>query len=69
MCTLQYLDDDLRVSRGGDGSLFVLTRVAPSERGPLVMLGGEAGELRVTERKTYNAATDLLPSGEGEAPA
>ena len=42
----QYLDDDLRVSRGGDGSLFVLMRVAPSERGPLAMLGGEAGELR-----------------------
>merc|ERR1712216_786138 len=27
-----YLDDELRVSRGGDGSLFILTRVQKGER-------------------------------------
>jgi len=58
-----YLDEELRVSRGGDGSLFVLRRLGRGEPGPLAMMGGSAGEMRLTEKKTYNAATDLLPSG------
>jgi hypothetical protein len=55
-----FLDDDLRISRGGDGSLFILERV---ERGPLAMMDETAAEMRLTEEKTYNAATDILPSG------
>ena len=54
------MDDDLRISRGGDGSLFILERV---ERGPLAMMDETAAEMRLTEEKTYNAATDILPSG------
>jgi len=58
---ITYLDDTLRISRGGDGSLFVLQRPLPGGRQPMPML--EDTDLRVTDEKTFNAATDVLPSG------
>lgn len=54
-----YLDDRVRVSRGGDGSLFVLVR----EDSPTPVLDEAAvAALAPTTRKMYNAATDLLPN-------
>ena len=61
-----YLDDDLRISRGGDGSLFVLTRFIagsgsrPRPFPPIV----DTEKLKVRDgANTYNAATDILPAG------
>jgi hypothetical protein len=63
-----FLDNDLRISRGGDGSLFILTR--PNQRNrlqprPLPMLPLEAREkIKVDpEAPTYDASVDILPSG------
>ena len=59
-----YLDESLRISRGGDGSLFVLRRADGADRGqgqPMRMLGEDSAELAVTAESTYNAATDVLP--------
>jgi len=58
-----YLDDSLRISRGGDGSLFVLSRAdgADGKSQPMRMLGEESAELAVTSESAYNAATDFLP--------
>lgn len=58
---ITFLDSSLRVSRGGDGSLFVLSR--PEGEAPLPMLPASAGEMAVTTKKTFNAATDVLPAG------
>eukprot|EP00747_Dinoflagellata_sp_TGD_P179396 gnl/TRDRNA2_/TRDRNA2_30160_c0_seq1.p1 gnl/TRDRNA2_/TRDRNA2_30160_c0~~gnl/TRDRNA2_/TRDRNA2_30160_c0_seq1.p1 ORF type:complete len:347 (+),score=48.02 gnl/TRDRNA2_/TRDRNA2_30160_c0_seq1:58-1098(+) len=62
-----YLDDDLRISRGGDGSLFILQRPTgwwqPKPMLPLTALPD------VNEEKSYNAATDILPAGEAKQEA
>jgi hypothetical protein len=57
-----YLDDEVRISRGGDGSLFVLLR----EKSPRPVLSStEASALAPTTSKVYNAAQDILPTREG----
>lgn len=58
-----YMDDSVRISRGGDGSVFVLRRPLPGNRQPKPMLAET--DLRVTDSKTFNAATDVLPAGDG----
>lgn len=58
-----YIDDTLRISRGGDGSVFVLRRPTPGGRQPMPMLVDT--DVQVTDKKTYNAAEDVLPSGDG----
>lgn len=56
-----YLDDEVRVSRGGDGSLFILLReVSPTP----VLSSTEAAALAPTTSKVYNAARDILPTRE-----
>mmetsp|Transcript_90682 Transcript_90682/g.282028 ORF Transcript_90682/g.282028 Transcript_90682/m.282028 type:complete len:282 (-) Transcript_90682:3-848(-) len=64
---ITYLDGGVRIGRGGDGSLFVLQRPEPGGEAPMPML--QDTELQVTEAKTYNAATDILPAGKGGAGA
>jgi len=57
-----YLDDKVRIGRGGDGSLFVLVR----EESPTPVLSDdEAAVLAPTTPKSYNAAKDILPGGQG----
>lgn len=60
-CVLTGIAISRQVSRGGDGSLFVLRRPDASEEQPLPMLEASAGDMKITEKRTYNAATDLLP--------
>lgn len=61
-----YLDNDLRISRGGDGSLFILTRPnGKNSKKSMPMLPLEAAE-KITvdpEAPTYDASVDILPSG------
>ena len=58
-----YLDDTMRISRGGDGSLFILTR--PTTKKSMPMLSQESAETIVVdpESPTYDASVDILPSG------
>ena len=72
-----YLDDTMRIARGGDGSLFVLTRPSSSDVGdssyykykakykPMPMLSKEKADTIVVDPKspTYDASIDILPSG------
>lgn len=61
-----YLDDDLRISRGGDGSLFVLVRADGKDgrKQPMPLLQIDANEVVVDEAApTYDASVDILPSG------
>jgi len=57
-----YLDDTFRISRGGDGSLFILTR--PCTKKPLPMLSKDTVENIVVgpESPTFDASVDILPS-------
>ena len=55
-----FLDHELRVSRGGDGSLFVLSRANEGDDGPMPLLD-EAAELPVNAASTYDASQDVLP--------
>jgi hypothetical protein len=59
-----YLDDELRISRGGDGSLFILTRPTKKKK-PMPMLPLEVAETISVdpESPTYDASVDILPSG------
>ena len=71
---ITYLDETLRVSRGGDGSLFVLERCIGDggrrrDRPSPMLTDVEIAALTVTSKRTYNAATDLLPAGEPDAGA
>ena len=56
-----YLDDTMRVSRGGDGSLFILVR--PTSRKPMPMLPLQAADKITIDEKspTYDASVDILP--------
>lgn len=58
-----YLDGTMRIARGGDGSLFILTR--PGGRRPMPMLSKETAQDIVVnpESPTYDASVDILPSG------
>jgi hypothetical protein len=61
-----YLDNDLRISRGGDGSLFVLVRADGKEgrKQPMPLLQIDANEVVVDDAApTYDASVDILPSG------
>jgi hypothetical protein len=60
-----YLDDELRISIGGDGSLFILTRPKKKSKRSMPMLPLEVAEtISVdSEAPTYDASVDLLPSG------
>lgn len=69
-----FLDNDLRISRGGDGSLFILTRPTTNKWKmkrimqqllPLPMLPLEAVDMITVnpEAPTYDASVDILPSG------
>ena len=60
---ITYLDDTLRISRGGDGSLFILVR--PQKKKPMKMLPLDAANsIQVDpEAPTYDASVDILPSG------
>jgi PAP_fibrillin len=60
-----FLDNDLRISRGGDGSLFVLTRPTSKGMMPLAMLPVETVEKISVDpdAPTYDASVDILPSG------
>ena len=59
-----YLDDTMRIARGGDGSLFVLTRPNKGKK-PMPMLALDvADSISVNpEDPTYDASVDILPSG------
>ena len=59
-----YLDDNMRISRGGDGSLFILTRPFSKVK-PLSMLSKTVVDDIVVDPQnpTYDASVDLLPSG------
>ena len=63
-----YLDDELRISQGGDGSLFILVR-ADGKNGrkkAMPMLQVAASDVVVKENApTYDASKDILPSGTG----
>jgi len=79
-----YLDDTMRIARGGDGSLFVLTRPSSSAVGdssyykykthnkykPMPMLSKEQADTIVVDPKspTYDASMDILPSGKNSSP-
>lgn len=59
-----YLDDDVRISRGGDGSLFVLQRAQKGWYRPKPMLEDGLRTLLCQRdaTDTYDASTNLLPS-------
>jgi PAP_fibrillin len=60
-----FLDNDLRISRGGDGSLFILTRPTNKGKRMLPILPVEVAK-RISvdpEAPTYDASVDTLPSG------
>eukprot|EP00550_Attheya_septentrionalis_P006806 CAMPEP_0198295984 /NCGR_PEP_ID=MMETSP1449-20131203/30367_1 /TAXON_ID=420275 /ORGANISM="Attheya septentrionalis, Strain CCMP2084" /LENGTH=320 /DNA_ID=CAMNT_0043996439 /DNA_START=106 /DNA_END=1068 /DNA_ORIENTATION=+ len=66
---ITYLDDDLRISRGGDGSLFILVRADGKDgrKKPMPMLECDASDFVVPDSApTYDASVDILPSGSPE---
>jgi len=62
---ITYLDDTMRIARGGFGSLFVLTRPAGSNKKAMPMLSSAKAERIAVdpESPTYDASVDILPSG------
>lgn len=72
-----YLDEEMRISRGGDGSLFILLKQNDGEekkgllrrwwrngRNAMKMLDMDAADVKVKEgAKTYDASVDILPGG------
>jgi len=66
---ITYLDETMRIARGGDGSVFVLTRPFSSKYQPMPMLSKETAENIVVDPKspTYDASIDLLPSGKSQS--
>ena len=62
---ITYLDDTMRIARGGFGSLFVLTRPDGSKNKAMPMLSKETAEKIAVDpdSPTYDASVDILPSG------
>jgi len=60
-----YLDDTMRIARGGFGSLFVLIRPTGSKNKAMPMLSKDKVEsIGVDpESPSYDASVDILPSG------
>jgi len=64
-----YLDDEVRISRGGDGSLFVLVRAdgRDGRKRAMPALQLDASEISVADSApTYDASKDILPSGRSD---
>mmetsp|Transcript_5977 Transcript_5977/g.12517 ORF Transcript_5977/g.12517 Transcript_5977/m.12517 type:complete len:304 (-) Transcript_5977:39-950(-) len=62
---ITYLDNTMRISRGGDGSLFILTKYGQQIKKAMPMLPKEIVEqIAVNDAApTYDASVDILPSG------
>jgi len=62
---ITYLDNSMRIARGGDGSLFVLTRPVGKRNKSMAMLSkAKAESITVDpESPTYDASVDIIPSG------
>lgn len=62
---ITYLDDTMRIARGGFGSLFVLTRPTGNKIKAMPMLSkAKAENIGVNpESPSYDASVDILPSG------